>query len=344
MFRHLARFLSTKKPPPHVVTHAAAHVIAPPPDFFPDDFHPDWMYEKPAEVSRLGGKRFIDFCDSLEGLGEEELQAAFQYFMLDWGQRVQHDLGADFRRIIGTSVQLITARPSELAENVLIQAERTRGILLRDFSGVASPDHTPVPHLIVELPDAETFYRYVDPYCPDGESEPAGGVLLRWPTFPHIALNYCGWAWSSTLTHEFMHLLCEHLLDAPYWLHEALAMAAESKLHGTSYFLEATDLEEHVDYWNAETIQYFWAGVNWGPLSYALAHMLFYRLSSDLPRKQRLEKMREFITNASFEDGGIKAALDIDIELTGILTSFLGPGHWQPDITTLAELRSTPTT
>ena len=91
--------------------------------------------------------------------------------------------------------------------------------------------------------------------------------------------------------------------------------------------------ERHLDFWNEETLQSFWAGNSFyipgdsNELSYSLAEV-FVRLLSESKEKVYLER---FLEHARPEDAGQGAALDIlETDLGEIAGTFLGPGKWRP--------------
>jgi hypothetical protein len=136
------------------------------------------------------------------------------------------------------------------------------------------------------------------------------------------------------LTHELTHNLLRSL-PLPVWLNEGLAMLFEQDVAGgfrPPVTREGADL--HRSYWNAATIQEFWRGDSFSnpevqELAYGLARILLDFIVTDL--QPTPPDFRDFVLHADRKDGGEAAARNfLGVELSDLVSTFLGPGKWAP--------------
>jgi hypothetical protein len=184
-------------------------------------------------------------------------------------------------------------------------------------------------HLVLRFSNDEAYYRYIAHFTPDGKHADSAGCFLRY--------NYChivypaSWSMEderATLAHEMTHNLLVDL-PLPRWLDEALAMAFEADIAGSSREPLTPELSErHLEYWNSSTIQDFWTGASFGTpegqeLSYSLARILLQLIRSDI--RPAPDEFRRFVLASDWHDAGAIACREhLNIELYELTGRFLG--------------------
>ena len=205
---------------------------------------------------------------------------------------------------------------------------------------------------VVLIMDHAPYNLYISHYFPGDYMGRSAGVMITGGGFAHIAAqappkqNYSDIPLLRTLAHELTHnALCQ--LQLPRWLDEALAMSFEDKLAGSEVSISdrlgaSLDgigtralLQEFAAWWTEERLQGFWSGTLWNSeddeqaFSYEMSRVLFRILSQTTHNAP--ERLRRFVRDAQFEDGGEAAAQDhLGLSLGEVAAEFLGEGDWEP--------------
>jgi hypothetical protein len=163
-----------------------------------------------------------------------------------------------------------------------------------------------------------------------------GGICLSGDGYRHFAFPVTGFSsYRTILIHELTHGCLAHL-PIPLWINEALAMRMEQVIGDLgAYSLDREDIERHLEYWNADSIQQFWSGESWDipgdsfKLSYSLARILWRKVEVDSGASR--ETMLAFVRTASAADGGEAACQAcFGFGLAEFVEGFLGSGDWAP--------------
>lgn len=95
--------------------------------------------------------------------------------------------------------------------------------------------------------------------------------------------------------------------------------------------IDANLKQRHLEFWNVENIQEFWAGISWrkpgdsNELSYSLAEIMVILLS------EQSSDWGAFLKLARADDAGQTASLDcLGVDLGEVMATFLGEGSWRP--------------
>lgn len=266
--------------------------------------------------------------------GNEERHDTWVQVVRCWMTRLRDALGGEYTIAESEHFHLVSALDVKARERMLGFLENARSSLIRTLGDVAWTSTTG-KHVVLRFTDADDYYAYISYFYPEGEHAMSNGVFLR-SDYCHIAYpeGYTMDAERETIAHELAHNLLAHL-PLPAWLNEALAEAFMDDLAGRGAALVEPDLMgEHRAFWNANTIQGFWAGRSFSQVegqrvSYSLARILLdfiYREMSPEP-----EVFRRFVKQSDWNDGGEAAARDqLQTGLGEIAAAFLGPGDWSP--------------
>jgi hypothetical protein len=134
------------------------------------------------------------------------------------------------------------------------------------------------------------------------------------------------------LAHELCHSLMS-IKKLPLWLDEALACTIEKKITGvSSYDWSLKTGLENVDFWDWETIQFFWTGESFSmeesqKFSYLLAQGLMNCII-----KNHGKQFFVFAKHASKYDAGNAAAKKyLGCDLSQIASEYLGSDDWRPN-------------
>ncbi|MCP5538458.1 MAG: hypothetical protein H7A51_19770 [Akkermansiaceae bacterium] len=260
-------------------------------------------------------------------------QAARQWLELVAGQ-----LDGDYICEESQNFIVLTESSKRLARDVCKFYEKALKTIIKYLPGVASDDGYG-KHVVMMFTKEDDYYRYIMYFYPDGEHPMSGGVCLSGDGYTHYAfpLNETDPSgYRGTLVHELTHGCLEHL-EIPTWLNEAIAMRMEHALCGSSPLdLDREQYRRHKEYWNAATIQQFWAGSSWSivedgfELSYSLAKIIWRKFEKDLRAPQ--SAILEFIATANHADAGEGACRRLfDLSLGDFVADFLGEGPWAPD-------------
>ncbi|MBV1911856.1 MAG: hypothetical protein KUG78_21360 [Kangiellaceae bacterium] len=250
----------------------------------------------------------------------------------NWALRLSTEISAQ-HAVYESEHFLIVASDSNSQLSLLIKflekAHRQILSILPDIA-MSNEDHKLV---VLLFDDSEKYYQYISHYYPkDGEFAMSGGIFIK-QGFGHFALPDSEInQFESVATHELTHALLSHL-SLPVWLDEGLAVNVESVVTGfSSYTLNKNKHLKHQQFWNEQTIQDFWSGDSFSQpgdasdLSYHLAQLLVKSLSQDF------DSFRAFVTHASIQDAGGKAASQVfNGGLGDMVEAIYGHGNWNPN-------------
>jgi hypothetical protein len=253
----------------------------------------------------------------------------------EWMEKVRVRLGSGYSIRESENFLLVSTASDEKANEVLRFLERIDERIRQTIPALlAETRHGKCPVLV--FADASDFYEYVADYIDDeGESGAMSGVFLN-RGYGHFALPSPDLeSYISVMSHELCHAHLSHL-SLPLWLDEAITQGVEHSITGVlPYALDRDIVERHRDYWDEESIQYFWTGDSFSfsddgqELSYHLARFLLYSLHQGgrTPR----EEIDRFILAATDEDAGQSAVQEVfGVTLGECLEPLLGEGCWDP--------------
>lgn len=256
-------------------------------------------------------------------------------FVRGWLNRLSQSLGGSYS--IGESANffLLSTLGDATRTEALNFLERSRAGILYSLSERMIQKGTTGKHLVLRFQDEHDYYRYISAEYADGESPTTGGVFFR-IGYTHIATyeQLMPDSIRPILVHELTHNLTCHL-PHPTWLCEALAMAFEVDIGGSSRSLGFEKGSRNTKYWGDSTIQEFWKGSAFhsvegqGP-SYHLADLLLQTIRRELQPPP--EALQRFVLAADWTDAGQWAAATyLKCSLQEIATEVLGPGPWEPE-------------
>ncbi|MDR3401654.1 MAG: hypothetical protein P4L99_04065 [Chthoniobacter sp.] len=265
---------------------------------------------------------------------KEDRHEAAQQVVRHWLTRLRDRLGGTYAVGESEHFHLLSAQDEKARGQMLHFLGSARARSLQILGDVAWTDGAG-KHVVLRFTDLDDYYAYISHYYPDGQHAGSGGLFLR--------ADYCHIAYyekqdmnteRATLAHELAHNLVAHL-PLPSWLNEALAEAFEADVSSRRFAVVDRELHaEHESYWNAETIQEFWAGrsfhtVEGQRVSYSLAQVLLDIINREV--RPPPEVFRRFVKQSTWQDAGEAAALEqFEVSLGEIASVFLSEGDWTP--------------
>jgi catechol 2,3-dioxygenase-like lactoylglutathione lyase family enzyme len=266
---------------------------------------------------------------------EDHWDAAWQEIARVWLEKTSDSLGQSYQVEDSENFHLLSELDEKGRGQLLNFLEGARSRILRTLADIPLPKRYG-KHAVVRFTEEDDYYRYIAFYDPDGSWAGSSGVFIRGNGYMHIAYPHHdqpGTDW-QILAHELTHnLLWKFRL--PPWLNEALAMLFEKDIAGARRILLNRELaNQHRVYWNTKTIQGFWSGRSFHApdgqeLSYALARILLDFIVTDI--RPAPADFRDFVLHADRKDAGEAAARDyLGVELSDLVSAFLGPGEWAP--------------
>lgn len=285
-------------------------------DGFP---HPDW---------KTIGKWIDTHADA------DHLDAAWQEITRVWLEKMCERLGDSYALAESENFHLLSQLDDKEQAKLLSFLERTRSRILGTLADIPLPARLG-KHVVLRFSATDDYYRYTSYFDPEGEYAGSGGRFLT-DGYMHIAYphNDTPGVGHSVLAHELTHNLLQSL-PMPTWLSEALAMLFAHDLAGERQpVLTHEQAARHRAYWNAKTIQEFWRGLSFSnpegqELAYELARILLDFITTDLEPSP--SEFREFVLHADGKDAGEAAARNfLNVELSDLASTFLGPGEWAP--------------
>ena len=270
-------------------------------------------------------------------VSSENAAGAWAAAAVEWAQQLRDDLGGDYAVRWSQEFILLSSLKPNKADEVLAFAERTLRQLY-EMLNESAWKWVYGKHLILLFDDQEDYYQYVSYFYREGVHPASGGCLIH-KDYVHIAMPYNdGRHIQTTLAHELMHNSVVHL-PLPLWLNEALAVTFDRRVGNYRTRILDGDLRErHFAFWNAQSIQRFWAGASFrepgdsNELSYSLAEIVLNLLMENSAH------LGAFVQTARREDAGQDAALSIlGKDLGDVAGTFLGEGNWRPNRKAIAD-------
>lgn len=267
-------------------------------------------------------------------VASEQLDEGWQAITRAWLSRLCDSLGKSYVVAESAHFHFVSALGRKAQDDFLAFLEQTRARIIHQLGDIPLPKFHG-KHVILCFSELDDYYRYIAFFFPDGEYATSGGMFLS-RGYMHIAYPHqeARGVDRAVLVHEFTHNLLE-TFRLPTWQNEALAMAFESEIAGSGKQLLTRELaEEHRAYWTSETIQEFWRGSSFSSLdgqklAYSLAQILLNLVATEL--RPPTPQFREFVLHAQRKDSGQAAAQDhLGIDLSDLVSTFLGPGDWAP--------------
>jgi ribosomal protein L40E len=264
-----------------------------------------------------------------------ERPGAWVALVRQWVHTLCEQLAPSYRVYETANFFILTSAPEQLADDACRSYEAAFISILRKLEGVASHQGQG-KHAVLMFESHDDYYRYISYFHRDGEHPMSGGVCLKRGGYIHFAFpNPRFRSHRTVLVHELTHGCLAHL-PLPSWINEALAMRMEQAVCDPAiYPLQLEELEQHLSFWNATSIQQFWSGESWDipgeafKLSYSLARILWRKIEVDLHAERGA--ILEFARTAQAKDAGEAAAKScFGISLAALAEDFLGEGSWAP--------------
>lgn len=259
-----------------------------------------------------------------------------------WLAELGAALDRDYETVESEHFLILASKMDALGPPLLPFAERCRTVLLSGLAGVT--DFADGKRVVLMLRTPDDYYRYIDPFYPDGEHGGSIGVHLR-TGYPHVALyGKQLWSLEQTLAHELTHV---SLLDLamPQWLEEGLAQMVEHDMTGRALLVVDGEMaDRHKRHWGEHGMDDFWYGDGFSrsgevqELSYQLAEILV-RLLVEEGRPRWFGWVREpqrrffaFLRGARADDCGAGACREhLGCELRDVAARFLGTSAAPPN-------------
>lgn len=265
----------------------------------------------------------------------DHLDAAWQEIARIWLDKICEKLSGAYATAESENFHLLSELDAKRQEELLSFLEQARARILQTLADIPLPKRYG-KHAVLRFTAEQDYYTYISYFHPDGEYGVSSGVFLKGPGYMHIAFRHDDTPGTdrAILAHELTHNLLQSL-PLPLWLEEALAMLFQSDLAGGRQQLVTRELAaKHRAYWNPQTIQEFWRGLSFSKpdgqeLAYALARILLDFITTDLQPSP--PDFREFVLHANGKDAGEAAGRNfLGVELSDLVSAFLGPGEWAP--------------
>lgn len=267
---------------------------------------------------------------------EAHWDSAWQEIVRTWLDKTAQHLGGIYTTAESQDFHLLSELDEKRRRELLDFLEQSLARIFRTLADIASPKRYG-KHVVLRFTTEEDYYRYVAYFDPEGDYAGSSGRFLS-TGYMHIAYphNDTPGEDRAILAHELTHNLLRSF-PLPRWLDEALAMLFERDLAGHRPPALTRELAgEHKVYWNAQTIQEFWRGNSFlkpdgQKLAYGLARILLDFIATDL--RPSPPDFRDFVLHADRKDAGEAAARNyLGVELSDLVSAFLGPGEWAPRI------------
>jgi len=271
-----------------------------------------------------------------QNVSSDRPEVAWQGIIREWLQRMRERLGKAYVVTESQHFHVLSELDAKKQKELLSFLEQTRARIVRQLGDISLAER-PGKHVIMRFSDEDDYYRYTSYFDEEGEYAGSGG-RFHGGDCAHIAFPHSDviGADHSILIHELTHDLLESF-PHPAWLGEALAMAFQGDGAQTGGPLVTRELaDEHRAYWNPQTIQEFWQGISFGDvegqkLAYNLASILLNLIATEL--RPPPAQFRDFVLHADRKDAGQSAALEhLDVDLSDLVATFLGPGEWAPQL------------
>lgn len=265
----------------------------------------------------------------------DKLITAWQEIARIWLDKLCARLGGSYAAVESENFHLVSELDEKGRKDLLFFLEGARARILRTLADIPLPTRYG-KHVVLRFTSPDEYYRYIAYFNRDGEYAGSSGIFLR-RGYMHIVYPHDDVGSSSdhlVLAHELTHNLLRSF-PLPAWLNESLAMLFERDVAGgRQLHLTRETATQHRAYWTAETIQEFWRGASFGKpdgqeLAYGLARILLDFIVTDI--KPAPPDFRDFVVHADRKDAGEAAARNfLGVELSDLVSAFLGPGEWGP--------------
>ena len=181
--------------------------------------------------------------------GKTELEDAWKQCARHWLERLLKRLGGDYRIARSENFLFLSEHSDAAAAKSLAFLEQARSHIHKVL-GEISPADAQGEHVVLRFTAEDDYYLYISHFDMDGAFAGSGGMFLD-GGYQHIAYPQSRDAAEErrTLVHELAHGLLAHL-PLPPWINEALAMAFERDLAGSTCEPLSRDLAaRHRAYW-----------------------------------------------------------------------------------------------
>jgi hypothetical protein len=255
---------------------------------------------------------------------------AWDAAVLQWIANLVRELGGDYRMLRAGRCVLLSNLEDAPAKRLLRFTQSAIDQIAEYLSCVARKGFEGL-HVVLLFAEEDDYYQYLSGFYSEGFHPSTAGVHIH-RGYPHVAcFHHAETSTARVISHELVHHSIHHL-SVPLWLHEGLAISIERLMGSQRVQMLSDDLpERHHKFWDAKSIQRFWAGTAFDEpgesveLSYSLAEVLFHLLA-----KNRQDFLA-FIEAADYADAGQTAALEcLGTCLGDAIGTFLGPGNWRP--------------
>lgn len=269
--------------------------------------------------------------------------AVWNEFALEWLEKLSDHLGPNYGIHESPNFWLLDANDEQAALARLQFLEYALSEIFKIIGNVAS-DEGFGKHIVLSFLDDQKYYEYISHFYPEeGAFGLSGGIFVN-EGYGHIVLPPGDVDQTErAVVYQLTHASLSHL-ESPLWLHQALACFTEGKffnanqgqavldiIHGGQGAVggltagEATD--DFNQFWAENGLDSFWDGESFlrddegQGFSFNLASMILsYLLEAFEP-----EAVVNFIKNATYDDGGKKAAIEyLGVELEEIGADLIG--------------------
>ncbi len=266
---------------------------------------------------------------------KDELSETWKFVARKWLLQLSQDLGGGCRVFESQHFYCLSDLGVDVTDTLIAYAEWVL-TTIREILREAAWSNFHGKHVLLLFLDADDYYSYISYFYRQGDYPQSGGGFLR-SGYAHVAVPFIDMHSAHVvLAHELTHNLLCHL-TIPIWLNEGLAVVIEGVARRSPFRLDQELVDEHLEHWNENNIQAFWAGKSFhipgqdNKLSYSLAAVFVKLLFEKGP------DFKFFVLNANYRDAGQKAALEIlDSDLGEVAATFLGPGNWRPNLKTIS--------
>ena len=270
-------------------------------------------------------------AEQIQALPESEWQNEWASWSKAWLDRILAQLPGAYK-ITETSNFLVLSSEEDRYVALLGRFfERALASITSQLDGIAS-DEGYGKHVVLVFKEQDSYYNYLSYFYPEeGEFILSSGIFLN-AGYGHFAFPFLEMSEAeATSAHELTHACLAHL-PIPLWLNEGFAVTMEDELCASQPLrMERERMDEHRQFWDADTIQEFWSGESFNRtdegsnLSYELARFCLRALSHEF------EDIKAFANTASYEDAGESAAISVyGGSLGGLIHQFFGDGVWSP--------------
>lgn len=258
---------------------------------------------------------------------------AWHQASLIWVGRLKSRLQGVFEISQSKNFVLLAPTHADRHKKILQFLESTRRGVLTALEGIAS-DEGYGKHVVLVFQTLDEYYAYVAYFYPDCRDIGVSSGMFLHDGYMHFVTSSDDlMGLGPILAHELTHDCLAHL-PLPPWLNEGLALSLENAVVGSAPFsLDRELVEQHREFWTAETIQEFWSGKSFhrgddgAMLSYSLSQVLMLRIHGVVPVGSG--QFCSFVLDSRYEDAGSAAAQKhLGLNLTALIEGFLGPGDW----------------